>query len=111
MGILYEISPAHSNEYEGDCLLGCCTVMMEAASTSEMSVKFYQAVQHNIPEGSHLERYFVFLLKCLHLREFLRNSCPCKVTATSEAETVFSSHFNSRGGVSSAVSQFSKFLT
>jgi hypothetical protein len=29
-------------------------MMMEAESTSEMSVNFYQTTQHNIPEDSHL---------------------------------------------------------
>jgi hypothetical protein len=31
--------------------------MMEAASTSETSVNFYQATQHNNPEDSHLHTY------------------------------------------------------
>jgi hypothetical protein len=30
-------------------------LMMEAASTSETSVKFYQTAQRNIPEDSHLQ--------------------------------------------------------
>jgi hypothetical protein len=29
-------------------------LMMEAVSTSEMSVNFYETTQSNIPEGSHL---------------------------------------------------------
>jgi hypothetical protein len=29
--------------------------MMEAASTSEMSVNFYQTTQRNIPEDSHIQ--------------------------------------------------------
>jgi hypothetical protein len=29
-------------------------LMMEAASTSEMSVNFYQITRHNNPEDSHL---------------------------------------------------------
>jgi hypothetical protein len=28
--------------------------MMEAVSTCEMSVNYYQTTQHNIPEDSHL---------------------------------------------------------
>jgi hypothetical protein len=31
-------------------------VMMEAASTSETTVNFYQAAWHNIPEDSHLKK-------------------------------------------------------
>jgi hypothetical protein len=30
-------------------------LMMEAASTSEMFVNFYQITRHNIPEDSHLQ--------------------------------------------------------
>jgi hypothetical protein len=37
--------------------MGCCAVtialMMEAASTSETSVNFYQTTQRNNPEDSH----------------------------------------------------------
>jgi hypothetical protein len=47
--------------YEDDRLLECCAVcvgdivlMMEAVSTSETSVTFYQTIQRNIPEDSHL---------------------------------------------------------
>jgi hypothetical protein len=32
---------------------------MEAAGTSEMSVKFYQPTQRNIPEDSHLQIVYV----------------------------------------------------
>jgi hypothetical protein len=36
-------------------LLGCCAVLaMEAISTSETSVNFYQTTRRNIPEDSHL---------------------------------------------------------
>jgi hypothetical protein len=31
--------------------------MMEAASTSEMSINFYQATQRNTPEDSHLHTH------------------------------------------------------
>jgi hypothetical protein len=31
-------------------------LMMEAASTSQTSVKFYQTTRRNIPEDSHLQR-------------------------------------------------------
>jgi hypothetical protein len=51
--------------YEDDCLLACCAVSsgrslptfrkcVEAASTSETSVNFYQSTRRNIPEDSHL---------------------------------------------------------
>jgi hypothetical protein len=33
---------------------------MEAGSTSEMSVNFYQTAQHNHPEDSHLHRFRIF---------------------------------------------------
>jgi hypothetical protein len=32
-------------------------LMMEAASTSEMSVNFYQTMWHNNPEGCHLHTH------------------------------------------------------
>jgi hypothetical protein len=32
-------------------------LMMEAASTSEASVKFYQTTQYNNPEDSHLHNH------------------------------------------------------
>jgi hypothetical protein len=37
-----EVSGSHGGEYEDGCLLECCAValMMEAASTFEMSVNF-----------------------------------------------------------------------
>jgi hypothetical protein len=56
--VLGDISGSHGGEYEDDCLLGCCAamiaLMMEAASTSETSVNFYQTIRCNIPEDSHL---------------------------------------------------------
>jgi hypothetical protein len=55
----FEFSGSHSGEYEGGCLLGCCALMMEAASTSETSVNFYQTTQRNNPEDSHLQNEFV----------------------------------------------------
>jgi hypothetical protein len=38
---------------EDGLLLGFCAVMMEAASTSEMSVNFYGTTWRNNPEDSH----------------------------------------------------------
>jgi hypothetical protein len=40
-----EISGSYSDKYEDDCLLGCWgnALMMEAVSTSDMSVSFYQS--------------------------------------------------------------------
>jgi hypothetical protein len=40
-------------------------LMMEAASTSETSVNFYQTAQHNNPEYSHLH-LFIFIQKLKH---------------------------------------------
>jgi hypothetical protein len=70
-----DIWGSHSSNYEDDCLLGCCAMssgrclptfqrcllppssdhhlLMEAASTYEMSVNFYQTTRCNNPEGSH----------------------------------------------------------
>jgi hypothetical protein len=38
------------------------TLMMEAASTSETSVNFYQTTRRNIPEDSHLLLLMTFKL-------------------------------------------------
>jgi hypothetical protein len=75
-----EISGSHGGEYEDGCLLGCCAassvtevsevfaasiiraiiaLMVEAASTSEMSVNFYQTAGRKNPEDNHLST-----LKC-----------------------------------------------
>jgi hypothetical protein len=35
----------------------CIALMMDAASTSETSVNFYQTTQCNIPQDSHLQTY------------------------------------------------------
>jgi hypothetical protein len=51
-----------NSKSEDDCLLGCCAfnfmaiiaLMMEATSTSETSVNFYQTTRRNIAEDSHL---------------------------------------------------------
>jgi hypothetical protein len=45
--------------------------MMEAASTSETSVNFYQTTRRNIPEDSHLQNRRRENLKS-HLEELLR---------------------------------------
>jgi hypothetical protein len=50
----------HCIRLEDDCLLGCLN-MMEAASTCEMSVNFYQTTWRNIPDDSHLHT-------CCHIR-------------------------------------------
>jgi hypothetical protein len=57
-----EILSSRSNKYENGCLLGCCTMysavlpMMEAVSSSEMSVTVYQTTRH-IPELSHIQEW------------------------------------------------------
>jgi hypothetical protein len=67
---LFDISGFHGGENEDGCLLGCCAVwssrsspdvalMMEAASTTETSVNFYQTTRHNNPEDSHLHPQFM----------------------------------------------------
>jgi hypothetical protein len=40
--------------YVAPCTLVEIALMMEAVSTSETSVSFYQTTRHNIPEDSHL---------------------------------------------------------
>jgi hypothetical protein len=49
-----ETSGSQSNEHEDGCLLGCCTLMMEAASTSEKLVNLYLTTWCNNPEDRHL---------------------------------------------------------
>jgi hypothetical protein len=58
-----EISGSYGGEYEDECLLECCVLMMEAASTSETSVNFYQTTQRNIPEDSHFKKQRVSITK------------------------------------------------
>jgi hypothetical protein len=68
-----EISGSHSDEYD-DCLLGHCamySLTMEAVSTSETSVNFYQATQHNIPEDSHLQVKNGCMYLCRHRALFM----------------------------------------
>jgi hypothetical protein len=67
-----EIRGSYGDEYEDGCLLGCdvsevlttsiIRAMMEAVSTSKMSVSIYQTTRHSIPEDSHL--YIVTSLRC-----------------------------------------------
>jgi hypothetical protein len=55
------ISGSHGGEYEDGCLLGCCALMMEAGSTSETSVNFYQTTLRNNPEDGcfHVQKSFI----------------------------------------------------
>jgi hypothetical protein len=48
-------SGSHGGEYEDGCLLTMIALMMEAASTSETSVIFYQTTRRNNPEDIHLQ--------------------------------------------------------
>jgi hypothetical protein len=41
------------------------SMVMEAASASEMSVNFYKTIRHNNPEDSHLHTHHHENLKCL----------------------------------------------
>jgi hypothetical protein len=50
---LCEISGSQGSEYEDGYLI-ISRVMMEAESTYETSVNFYQITWHNKPEDSHL---------------------------------------------------------
>jgi hypothetical protein len=66
--ILSDISGSHGGEYEDGCLPACASIiraiialMMEAASTSESSVNFYQTIRRNNLEDSHLQRSFKLL--------------------------------------------------
>jgi hypothetical protein len=61
-----EVSGSHGGEYEDGCLLGCCAVMMEAVSTSETLVNFYQTTQRNFPEDSHLQ-YSSLSCSCINV--------------------------------------------
>jgi hypothetical protein len=49
---LVETDPRFRGAYAST--IRAITLMMVAVSTSEMSVNFYQATRHNIPEDSHL---------------------------------------------------------
>jgi hypothetical protein len=42
-------------EHEDDCLLGCCTQVVEAVSNVEMSVNFYKTMWRKIPDDSYLQ--------------------------------------------------------
>jgi hypothetical protein len=58
-GVNTEVSDSHGDECEDGCYLSCCDELHhpddEAASTSEMSVNFYQTTWRNNPEDSHLQ--------------------------------------------------------
>jgi hypothetical protein len=45
--------------------------MMEAASTSEMSVNFYQTTRRNNPEDSHRDNIFVETLHSFNCKRML----------------------------------------
>jgi hypothetical protein len=47
MTVFWDVAPCN--------LVGRIALMMEAASTSETSVNFYQTTRRNIPEDSHLQ--------------------------------------------------------
>jgi hypothetical protein len=51
---LYDTPGSQGDEYEDDCLLGCCTSGNGGSSSSETSVITYQTTWCSIPEGSHL---------------------------------------------------------
>jgi hypothetical protein len=98
--ITSETSGSHGDEYEDGSILSCCSVqpgrslltfqgrlllpssgrwvialMMEAASTSETSVKFYQTTRCNKPEDRHLQydhkitsQFMIIIMNYLPLR-------------------------------------------
>jgi hypothetical protein len=68
------ISGSHGGDYEDGCLLGCCAVMMEAASTSETSVNFYQTTRRSNPEDNHLYIWIRFVRKIMTFLSFFSNS-------------------------------------
>jgi hypothetical protein len=57
MTVFWDVAPCSLDE-------SLIALLMEAASTSEMLVNFYQTTQCNIPEDSHLQKIdcFVFIL-------------------------------------------------
>jgi hypothetical protein len=70
-----EIWGSDSGKYEGGCLLGCCTLMMEAADTSETSVNFCQTAWCNNPEDSHLHGCFLLQkLNSMHSPPVIMNT-------------------------------------
>jgi hypothetical protein len=50
-------------------------LMMQAVSTSETSVNFYQTTRRNIPEDSHLHHHLLLLL-CKHKHINMIVNCP-----------------------------------
>jgi hypothetical protein len=70
MAVFWDIAPRSLVEVYRRFRDACCLhltkpdliyLMMEAASTSEMSVNFYQTTRRNIPEDSHLYIQFSFI--------------------------------------------------
>jgi hypothetical protein len=51
----HRISGSYGGECEDSYLLGCIALIMEAASTSETLVNFYQTIRRYDPEDSHLQ--------------------------------------------------------
>jgi hypothetical protein len=59
-------------EDEGRCI---SALMMEAASTSETSINFYQTTRRNIPEDSHLQTSQPFEVR-LASKQYLKIQYP-----------------------------------
>jgi hypothetical protein len=51
---LSRIRGSHGGEYEDGCVLGCSTLMMEAARTFETLANFYQTTRRYNQKDSHL---------------------------------------------------------
>jgi hypothetical protein len=58
MAVFWVVAPCSLVEvYRSSFIIRAIALMMETASTSEMSINFYQTTRRNIPEGSHLCYY------------------------------------------------------
>jgi hypothetical protein len=75
MTIFWDVAPCSLVEVVSEVLAACITaMMMEAASTSEKSVNFYQTTRRNITEENHLN-----VKSNRNLAECIRSYCILKV--------------------------------
>jgi hypothetical protein len=72
-------------------------VMMEATSTSETSVNFYQSTRLNNPEDSHLQTMIIFLNSINQLIFVMMTGCVFFAVRTEYYLNIIWTNFGSKG--------------